>query len=129
MFKRILSTTEIVENTIDESCRIARGNQINNEYPDYVPVFVKYYDSDSIFRNILQKDIPFIKFLFIIRKKRRISPSIGLMSLVEKERDAETGKVGVFQVPTNMTIGKIAEKYIHKDGFLYINISTESVFG
>lgn len=129
MFERALSATEIVENTISEESRIQRSRQIGEEYPDYVPVFVKYYDCDGIYRNILHKDIPYMKLLFIIRQKRKISPTMGLMSLVEKERNPETGKIQAFQVPTNQTIGQIAENYLHSDGFMYINICVESVFG
>jgi hypothetical protein len=54
---------------------------------------------------------------------------MALMSLIEKERNPDTGKISVVQVPTNQTVGEIAENYLHSDGFMYINICTESVFG
>lgn len=129
MFSRTLTATEIVENTISINNRMSRMEHFKIEYPDYIPVFIKYYDSDSIFKNILHKDIPYVKLLFIIRRRRRIKSGTALMSLVEKERDEQTGNIECAQVPTNMTIGEIAEKYLHKDGFMYINICTENVFG
>lgn len=129
MFERTLYATEIVENTISEEMRIKRSKQINEQYPDYVPIFIKYYDNDGIYRNIIHKDIPYMKLLFIIRQKRNILPTMALMSLIEKERNPDTGKISVVQVPTNQTVGEIAENYLHSDGFMYINICTESVFG
>lgn len=125
----MLTATEIVENTISMENRIKRREQFKKEYPNYVPVFIKYYDSDCIFRNILHKDIPFTKLLFIIRQKRRIKPSIGLMSLIELEREYDTGNIQCLQVPTNQTIGELAMRFLHSDGFMYINITQENVFG
>lgn len=124
-----LTATEIVENTISVEKRKMRREQFKVEYPDYVPVFIKYYDSDSIFRNILHKDLPFMKLLFIVRQRRMICPTLGLMSLIELERDEETGRVNCIQIPSSQTIGALAESFLHRDGFMYISITTESVFG
>lgn len=125
----MLTATEIVENTISVESRMRRRDQFKKEYPEYVPVFIKYYDSDSIFRNILHKDIPYTKLLFIIRQKRKIRPTVGLMSLVELERDMDTGIVRAMQVPTNHNMGELSRMFSHSDGFLYLNITQENVFG
>lgn len=126
---RSLTATEIVENTVSEAHRKKRSEQMKEEYPNYVPVFIKYWDSDNIYRNIIHHDVPFLKLLFIIRQKRKISPTLGLMSLIEKDRDPKTGDISTLQVPTTQNMGQISEKYLHSDGFLYLNVCTENVFG
>lgn len=124
-----LTATEIVENSISIESRMKRKTQFKTEYPDYVPVFIKYYDSDIIFRNILHNDIVYTRLLFIIRQRRSISPTMGLMSLIEYDRNKETGKIRSVQVPSSKTMGELARDYLHDDGFLYINITIENVFG
>jgi hypothetical protein len=121
-----LTATEIVEKSISIENRYRRKKKFTEEYPDYIPVFIKYYDSDSIFTNILHKDIPFMRLLFIVRKKRSISPSTGIMTLIEYE---DAGEIRSVQVPAGKTIGEISHDYLHNDGFLYLNIMTENVFG
>lgn len=124
-----LSTTEIVENTISMEYRIERKDRFMQDYPDYIPVFIKYYDSDSIYRNILHRDIQFMKLIYVVRERRKISPTIALMTLIERERDIETNEISCINAPGCSTIGEIANKFMHKDGFLYLNVTTENVFG
>ena len=54
---------------------------------------------------------------------------MALMSLIECERDKVSGQFKSFQVPFSKTIGELALDYLHDDGFLYINVMTENVFG
>lgn len=51
------------------------------------------------------------------------------MSLIELEREYDTGNIQCLQVPTNQTIGELAMRFLHSDGFMYINITQENVFG
>ena len=125
----ILSTTDMIENTISMENRTIRSKQFKKDYPGYIPCFIRYYDSPCIYRNIIHGDVHFTKFLCIIRKKRNINATTGLMSLIEKERDVTNGRVSSFQVPCNLTIKELADRYLHADGFLYISIMVENVFG
>lgn len=125
--RNTLSTTEIVEKNTSLDDRLKRKNKFEVEYPEFVPVFVKHYDSDVIHRNILHRDIPFTKFLYLIRSKKQIPSTVGLMSLVEVQK--EDNSISYIQVQSSMTIGELGSKYLHEDGFLYLNITIENIFG
>lgn len=129
MFSQLLYATEIVENTISKKDRCRRSQTMSREFPSFVPLFIKYYDSDIIHRNLVGKEIVFSKLLYTIRKKRNILPTTAIMSLIEKERDDTTGKISTIIVPSTETVGDIAERYKHSDGFLYISVCCENVFG
>lgn len=133
MFKthKSITTTELVESTIPLEKRLHRSKYFMEEYPECVPIFVQYDADQTLHRYVVPKDNNFGHLLIAFRRKLTLKSSIGLMSLVEKVKvvDNDKPKIDCFQVSSSSTIRDLADKYIHDDGFLYVNVTTENVFG
>lgn len=126
-----ITTKELVENTVPLEKRIHRSNYFKTEYPNSVPIFVQYHTRQSIHRYVVPRDNNFGHLLIAFRRKLSLRSSVGIISLVEKEQLGDRGdkRIACFQVSTSTSIGELADKFLHDDGFLYINITTENVFG
>jgi hypothetical protein len=121
------TTTKLVEANVSlekrrESARFFK----NGEYPNSVPVFVQY--KGVIHRYIVPIDNNFGHLLMAFRHKLSLKSTVGLISLVEKPPNM-MGIVKSYQVSLSMTMGLLAIEYLHEDGFLYVNITPEHVFG
>lgn len=125
----MISLTEIVENTIGLHKSRRNSEKVKEKYTDHVPIYVKYYDNDRIYLYLPHRTIPFMDFMYIIRKRRSIGPETQLVLLIECERDPKSGRVGAVQATMSQTMGELADQYMHEDGFLYVNVATESTFG
>ena len=53
---------------------------------------------------------------------------MGIFAIVEVV-DKETGKVTGKMISNTITVDTIHQDYMHEDGFLYISLKTENVFG
>lgn len=93
---------------------------IMRKYPDKIPVICTPINAPNITKNkyLVSVDVNIMYLLYIIRQNMKLSKEIALFFII------------------NNTIPSSSEKMIniynmHKDddGFLYINYTTESVFG
>lgn len=97
---------------------------ISQKYPCHCPVFVRYgAKSETVWRHLMPEDKAFTMLIFVIRKSRKVPPTIGLSFVIESPTGSH------IQCPGAMTFKDIREKYGHPDGFLYINVVEQNVFG
>lgn len=94
---------------------------LKRKYPHHQPCFVRY--KGKISRHLLPNEQLYSFLLFTIRKSRQINPTVAVMSLIEKSDGTSIAPSGA------STIGELADKYKHNDGFCYIEFVNENVFG
>lgn len=100
-----------------------RSEYILNKYQNKVPIIVERGDNtvnDLDNSNlILDKNITIGKLLYIIRNKIHVDQYDSIYLFIEKG-----------YIPnTNDNIGKIYDKHVDADGFLYITYCREQTFG
>lgn len=116
------TVTSLVERTVSDEKRHRTRDHFKREKPDFTPVFVKSEKSDKLYRYILHNNTRFSHLLVDFRRREgKVKSSDGLIAVVE------CGTKSVQVVPSS-TVGSM-EEYLHEDGFLYVNLMVESVFG
>lgn len=129
--KREQVTTLLVRENIPVETKEKRRIYFAREYPGHVPTFVQYGHDSMIHRYVIPRDSSFGHFLVAFRRKIQLRASEALMALVEKQDydDKNNESIKSFQVTSNRTIGELADEYLNKDGYLYINMTTQHTFG
>lgn len=129
--KKQITTTQLVSEIVPKEKIRKRIGYFSENYPNSVPIFVQYGERRTIHRYLVPKENSYGHLLMTFRHALSLKSSQGLISLVEKQTVGSDGKevIKCYQVPTSMSIKDMAAQYIHDDGFLYINITTENVFG
>lgn len=108
--------------------RTAESKKIINKYPGLCPVILSI-SNDSIFRatdiqspdkfKYLVPNIQLSNFIFIIRRKLKVKEHTGLFFLINNSI-----------IPLSSELMHVLyEKYKDPDGFLYMTVTSESVFG
>jgi hypothetical protein len=121
------TTLETVEKIIPEESRRKRTKYFNKKRPGFRLVLLKYQDTgDTIHRYLLHEDTKVGYFLVAFRKRHRLKPSVGIITLVETRRQ---DKIKSYQISTVEKVGELYNKYHHSDGILYLNVTLENVFG
>lgn len=120
-----ITTTELVERTIPLSKRLHRSKYFKEHYAGSVPVYIQYGNTGVLHRYIVPGENNFGHLLVAFRRKTVLKPSEALMSLIEVPGD----EIKSVQATTNSTMNELAERHLHPDGFLYVNIVAENVFG
>jgi hypothetical protein len=126
--KREQTTTRLVLENIPQETRDKRRVYFEREYPGHVPLFVQYGHDMMIHRYVIPRDSSFGHFLIAFRRKIQLKASDSLMALVEKQGH-DDDIIKSFQVSSHKTIGELADEYLNRDGYLYINMATEHTFG
>lgn len=103
--------------------RKLESTKILLKYPSRIPIIVeKYKDSQlkDIDKNkyLVPKDLYLNQFIYVIRKRIKLSPSESLFIMINNEL-----------CPSNMILSEIYDKYVDEDGFLYITYTSENTFG
>jgi len=102
--------------------RLKEYDLIMSKYKDKVPIIVNECSDELIHRinrkMLLHKEITVGNYMYSLRNKFNIKPEESVVLFVN----------GTIPVST-MMIGHLYEKYKDKDGFLYISILKENVFG
>lgn len=102
--------------------RQKQSNKLLNKYPERVPIVIYTNNSDIIIKKnkyLADKKMSFLKFITIIRKNiDNIKKNDGLFFLINN-------KIMVM----NENMEYIYEKEKNEDGFLYLYIFKEDVFG
>lgn len=97
--------------------------QVKAKYPNRCAVIV--YSNDSRlpefekYKYLVPDDLTVAQFMQIVRKKIKLSPEQAIFMYVADN----------VLPPTSATLASIAKDHIDEDGFLYINIVGENVFG
>lgn len=110
-----------------ENNLISRENESKKillKYPDRLPIIInKCNNSNDLLtikknKYLVEKDMKFMSFIYIIRKNIKIDDSKALFVLVDNSL-----------VNGNKTMGELYEEYKDVDGFLYITYTSENTFG
>ena len=105
--------------------RLDESYRIRKKYPEKVPIIVEkhkgYSEIPDIDRSkyLVPNDITMAEFMYVIRKRIRISSDKSIYLFVEN--------LGL--VPTSLHIQQVYDPAQDKDGFLYIHYCGESTFG
>jgi hypothetical protein len=113
----------LVERSSPLEERIRDVEFIKERYPNHCPVFVRHGNTDRVWRHVMPCDKNFSLLIHRVRKARQVPPSVGLAFLVE------TPGGGQVQVPASMDFGRLEREFSHKDGFIYVNVVEQNVFG
>jgi len=115
------------ENTLEK--RLNESKNIKEKYSERIPVIVEL---DKSFKELLEsegkcldknkylvpKDLTCGQFLFVIRKRIKLSPEKALFMFVND-----------MLPPTHSLMSEVYEENKDDDGFLYFIVSTENTFG
>lgn len=105
--------------------RLDESYRIKTKYPEKVPIIVEkqngFSDIPEIDRHkfLVPNEISMAEFMYVIRKRIRISPEKSIFLFVEN----------LGMVPTSYNIKQVYDEAQDKDGFLYIKYCGESTFG
>ena len=110
--------TEFKHNSLEE--RIDTSNKILEKYTDRVPVIVDCKKDINISKNkyIVQKELSVAQFIYIIKKRIDVHSSQAIFLVCNNRL-----------VNSTDTMDNIYHYNKHSDGFLYIILSLENVFG
>ena len=103
--------------------RKLESDRILSKYMNYIPVITEKYDDKSEEldkkKYLVPDDLTFGQFIYIIRKRLKLSPEKGMFFFINKT---------IPNISSNMYT--LYEQYKDEDNFLYVKYSTEeSVFG
>jgi len=99
--------------------------RIKTKYPDRIPIICEVYKDHKNELNLdknkylVPGDITIGQFVYIIRKRIKLSPEKAIYLFTERATLPATASL----------IMSVYKEYSNNDGFLYLNISTESTFG
>ena len=103
--------------------RKEESNRILEKYPERIPVIVlkgsgcKFPDLDKK-KFLVPLDLNFGQFIFIIRKRIKLTPEKAIFIFVNNTLPRATD-----------TLGKLYQEHKNQDGFLYVSYNGENTFG
>jgi GABA(A) receptor-associated protein len=100
------------------SLRISESNKVKLKYKDRIPLIVDASFPLTKNKFLVPIYITISEFMYIIRKQCKLQPEKSLFIFINN-----TIPVG------SDLISKIYDEYANEDGFLYVVIKEESVFG
>ncbi|GAU95000.1 hypothetical protein RvY_06690 [Ramazzottius varieornatus] len=103
--------------------RKAEAEKMRRKYPDRIPVIVekspkaRFADLEKS-KFLVPSDLTVGQFYFLVRKRIQLRPEEALFFFVNNVIP-----------PSSATMGTLYEEHHDEDGFLYIAVSDESVYG
>ena len=102
--------------------RKVESSKIRNKYPDRIPIIVEAGNTRvpqiDKSKYLVPRDITVGQFLYIIRKRIKLSNDKALFLFINK-----------ILPPTSCLISDIDDKYKDEDGFIYFTYIDENTFG
>ena len=103
--------------------RCQEVRQIMDKYPDRIPIIVEKLKTSNApiidkRKYLVPYDLTIGQFMFVIRKRLKFSPEIGLYFFIDGNIPA-----------TSELLSVVYERSRDTDGYLYINYATENTFG
>jgi len=101
--------------------RKSESQKILQKHSDRLPVIVSnnpkefYLDKHKY---LVPRDLTMSQLIYVLRRRIKLEPSKAIFMFTNKTL-----------IPTNSNIWQIYDKYVDKDGFLYIEIKGENTFG
>lgn len=103
--------------TVEERSRLSQ--EIKKKYPGYLPILIDIPGRVIEYRKYLvPEDAPLSHLLLSIRRKNKITASLGLFVLANN-----------YLLSPSSKIREIYARHAHEDGFLYLTITFENTFG
>lgn len=104
--------------------RMKEATDIRLKHPDRIPVICEKDDKSNVplidkKKFLVPNNLTTGQFLYVIRKRMKMSPSEALFLMTEKG----------FLPPTSSTLSEIYTKNKSDDGFLYFKYTGENAFG
>ena len=112
--------------------RLKESKKILLKYPNHVPVIIQQSKNSKIpiidkHKFIVPNEVTVGQFMYIIRKRIRLSPSKAMYIFVEHDISRDKKE---YIIPTNTEIiGNLYNKYKAECLFLYVVINGENTFG
>lgn len=112
--------------TFDE--RLSESRRVSLKHPEHIPIIIEpnpkstseKIDMGKKNRFLISKQFNVGQFLHVIRKQVKLTSEQGIFIFTEKDE----------LIPTSMTnMSIVYDHHKNPDGFLYLHISRESVFG
>jgi len=103
--------------------RQAESLKIRSKYPDRIPIIVEKAKNSNIpdidkKKFICPGDLTIGQFMYVIRKRMKLGPEVGLFLFI-----------GGTLVSATETVNATYEKRADEDGFLYVTYAGENTFG
>lgn len=101
--------------------RKSENDQIRQKYPNVVPVILYIEKSEQNYRRkyLVPSDFTMAQLMFYFREKKTISSRDGLYVMIN---DSVIPQM-------SLTIGELDREHKSTDGFLYMSLFQESIFG
>ena len=103
--------------------RYQESKNILAKYPERIPIIVEKYEGCELpeidkLKYLVPKDMTMPQFIFVIRKRIKLTPSQTLFVMVNNTL-----------VGSSKLISEIYDELKDKDGFLYVTYTNENTFG
>jgi hypothetical protein len=121
----MLSTFDLVHASVSSEKIKEKAARFLAEKPGYAPIFLSFDTSPEIHRYLISKESHLKHLLVAFMRKYDVGATYGMITMVEREG----ARVKSFQVSPSLRIQDIYDKYAHQDGFIYLKIVRENVFG
>lgn len=104
--------------------RLEESNRVLSKYPDRLPIIVEIAENSSLppldkNKYLVPTDLTMGQFMFVVRKRITLNSDQALFLFLDND---------VIPAQTD-TIMQVYSKHKSPCGFLFITVSTESVFG
>ena len=111
--------------------RYLESTRIMQKYPDRIPVICEHAQNstlphDSKKKFLIPRDMTIGQFLYVIRRRVKLSPEQALFIFVVVQQHGVLSNV---LAPTSHMIETVYEQYKDRDHFLYLSVASENVFG
>ena len=107
-----------INNTIEK--RKDQFNKIKQKHPDKIPIIVEIcYEKKRIIKFIVSEDITILNLMSSIRKRENLSETEAHYIFTEKKT----------LLPVSSSLDSVYHNHKDEDGFLYMYLHKENVFG
>lgn len=103
--------------------RKEEASRIRKKFPDRVPIIVEKIPKSELpeldkHKYLVPSDLTVGQFIYVIRKRIKLTPEKALFIFVNNKLP-----------PTASLVSELYEKEKDDDGFLYLSVSSDTVFG
>lgn len=105
--------------------RLKTSSYFNRTRANHVPIFLRFNGESKIYKFLVQRDLPLRVLLYNLRSRLKLKSYDAIVCMAESTDENGTAKI----LNGSNTIDDLPENYKHSDGFVYLDIAQESVFG
>ena len=121
---KMSETTQTFRDTYSLEQRSSEARRIRDKYPDRIPVVVERDPRSDIplidkKKYLVPQDLTVGQFMYVIRKRIKLSPEQALFFFTDKNR----------LPPTACLLSRLYKQEKDQDFFLYLTYASENTFG